>query len=39
MAPRRGGWGWLYGLIENRKKTPVLSAWGEPPKGGKSPQT
>ena len=29
----------LYGLIENRKKTPVLSAWGEPPKGGKSPQT
>jgi len=30
---------WLCGLIENRVKTPVLSAWGEPPKGGKSPQT
>jgi len=29
----------LCGLIGNRVKTPVLSAWGEPPQGGKSPQT
>lgn len=21
MAPRRGGWGWLYGLIETRSRS------------------
>lgn len=38
-TPRVVDWVKLYGLIENRVKTPVLSAWGEPPKGGKSSQT